>query len=186
MRGRWHITGSMTEIVIPDPSLVILVGAAASGKSTFATRHFRPSEILSSDAMRALISGDEADQHATDAAFGRLHRELERRLQERLLTVVDATNVERRARRALLARAVAAGVPSLALVLDLRPAVVLARNAARTGRVVDEAVVQRHLLRLRSCLDGPGGGLRAEGFDQVVVLRDPREVDEVRIRRSPP
>ncbi len=110
MRGRWHITGSMTEIVIPDPSLVILVGAAGSGKSTFATRHFRPSEILSSDAMRVLISGDEADQHATDAAFGRLHRELERRLQERLLTVVDATNVERRARRALLARAVAAGV----------------------------------------------------------------------------
>ena len=186
MRERWHMTGSMTQIVIPDPSVVILVGAAGSGKSTFATRHFRPSEILSSDAMRALISGDEADQHATDAAFGRLHRELERRLGDRLLTVVDATNVERRARRALLARAVAAGVPSLALVLDLRPAVVLARNAARTGRVVDEVVVQRHLSRLRSWLDGRGGGPRAEEFDQVVVLRDPREVDEVRIRRSPP
>ena len=145
-----------------------------------------PSEILSSDAMRALISGDESDQNATDAVFGRLHRELERRLQERLLTVIDATNVERRARRALLARALAAGVPSLALVLDLRPAMVLARNAARTGRVVDEVVVQRHLSRLRSWLDGPGGGLPADRFDQVVILRDPREVDEVRIRRSPP
>ena len=186
MRGRWHITGSMTEIVVPDPGVVVLIGAAGSGKSTFATRHFNPSEILSSDAMRALISGDEADQHATDAAFGRLHRELERRLQDRLLTVVDATNVERRARRALLARAVAAGLPSLALVLDLQPAVVLARNAARTGRVVDEVVIQRHLSRLRSWLDGPGGGLRAEGFDEVVVLHDPREVDGVRIRRRPP
>ena len=185
MDGRWRIIGNVAEIVIPDLSVVILIGAAGSGKSTFAARHFGPSEILSSDALRAWISGDEANQHATNAAFGRLHRELDRRLRDRLLTVVDATNVERKARRALLARAAAAGVPSLALVLDLPPAVVLARNAGRSGRVVDEVVVRRHLGRLRSSLDGPGGGLRAEGFDQVVVLHDPRDVDEVRIRRSP-
>lgn len=175
----------MAEIVIPDPSLVILIGAAGSGKSTFAARHFGPAEILSSDAFRALISGDETNQRATNAAFGRLHRELDRRLRNRLLTVVDATNVEPAARHALHARASAAGVPSLALVLDLPPAVVLARNAGRTGRVVDETVVRRHLGRLRTSLDGPGSGLLAEGFGQVVVLHDPREVDEVRIRRSP-
>ena len=175
----------MAEIVIADPSVVILIGAAGSGKSTFAARHFGPSEILSSDALRALISGDEANQRATTAAFGRLHRELDRRLRDRLLTVIDATNVERRARHALLARAAAAGVPSLALVLDLPLAVVVARNAARVGRVVDEAVVRRHVSRMRSSLDGPGGGLRAEGFGQVVVLHDPDDVDKVRIRRSP-
>ena len=54
-----------TPLSIPDPSLVVLIGAAGSGKSTFAARHFAPGEVLSSDAYRALIAGDPADQRAT-------------------------------------------------------------------------------------------------------------------------
>lgn len=174
----------MAVLAIPDPALVVLVGPAGSGKTTFAARHFGPAEILSSDAFRALVSGDEADQGATRAAFGRLHRELERRLAKGRLTVVDATNVERAARRGLLARARAAGVPAVAIVLDLPPAVVLARNAARSGRVVNEAVVGRHLARMRATLDGVERDLRGEGFVQVVVLRDPLELDAVRVVRA--
>lgn len=177
----------MAVVAIPDPSLVVLIGAAGSGKSTFAARQFEPSEILSSDGYRALVAGDEADQRATRAAFARLHDELGRRLAGRRLTVVDATNVERSARRALLARSAAAGVPAVAIVLDLPAAVVRARNAARAGRIVPEPVVRRHLAHLRSTLDGPAAGLRAEGFDQVVVVRDPLElaaISVVRERRS--
>ncbi len=174
-----------TEIDIPDPSLVVLIGAAGVGKSTFAARHFAPDEILSSDRFRAMVSGDEADQGATHAAFGRLHRELARRLAAGKLTVVDATSVEPSSRRALLARAAAAGVPATAIVLDLPAEIVLARNAARRPRVVDEAVVRHHLARLRASLDGPAPPLLREGFAQVVVLRDPAEVDRVRIRRHP-
>jgi predicted kinase len=173
----------VTELVVPDPSLVVLIGAAGAGKSTFAARHFEPSEILSSDAYRALVSGDESDQRATRAAFGRLHRALEERLAGRLLTVVDATNVERSARRALLARAAGAGLPAVAIVLA--PATVLARNAGRTGRIVEEAVVQRHLARLRRTLDDPRSYLRDEGFQQVVIVLDPVELDGLEIvRRS--
>jgi protein phosphatase len=175
----------MAEIVIADPSLVVLVGAAGAGKSTFAARHFAPDEVLSSDRLRAIISGDEADQAATNAAFGRLHRELANRLGAGRLTVVDATSVQASSRRALLARAAAASVPAIAIVLDLPIATVLARNAARETRVVDEAVVRRHLDRLRASLDGPASALLREGFAQVVVLRDPAEVDDVRIRRRP-
>ncbi len=175
----------IAEIDIPDPSLVVLIGAAGVGKSTFAARHFAPDEVLSSDRFRAMVSGDEADQGATHAAFGRLHRELARRLAAGKLTVVDATSVEPSSRRALLARAAAAGVPATAIVLDLPAEIVLARNAARRPRVVDEAVVRHHLARLRASLDGPAPPLLREGFSQVVVLRDPAEVDRVRIRRHP-
>jgi predicted kinase len=175
----------VTLISIPDPSLVVLIGAAGSGKTTFAARHFDPSEVLSSDRYRALISGDEADLTVTRAAFGRLHRDLAKRLFAGQLTVVDATNVERTARRALIARSRAAGIPAVALVLDLPAEVVLARNAGRTARVVDGAAVRLHLAHLRATLDAPNADLRNEGFRQVHLIRDPIELDSARIERRP-
>jgi protein phosphatase len=175
----------VTELILPDPSLVVLIGAAGAGKTTFAARHFEPAETLSSDAFRALVAGDESDQRATRVAFGRLHRALERRLADRLLTVVDATNVQRSARRALLVRAGVAGLPAVAIVFDLPPATILRRNAGRASRIVAEHVVRRHLERLRHSLDGREANLGDEGFHRVIVLRDPGEVDGLRIVRRP-
>src|SRR5690349_9503009 len=105
------------QIELPEPCLVVLVGAAGSGKSTLAARLFGPDEILSSDAYRARISGDAADQRVTRAAFQALHRELERRLAAGRSTVVDATNVTSFARRSLLRRAAQHGVAAIAIVL---------------------------------------------------------------------
>jgi predicted kinase len=168
---------------IPDPSLIVLVGAAGAGKSTLAARLFAPSEILSSDAYREAVSGDAADQRATRLAFSILHRELEKRLGARRLTVVDATNVEAPARQALVARAAAARVPAIAIVLALPATVVAARNAGRTGRVVDQAVVDRHLRRLAAAL--ATDRLGAESFAAVHVLTTPADVDLLRIERVP-
>ena len=168
---------------IPDPSLVALVGAAGSGKSTFAARHFAPDEILSSDAFRAAISGDAADQSASPAAFKALHAALDRRLRDGRLTVVDATNLTARARRALVSRAAAAAVPAIAIVLDLPDAIVLARNAARLDRVVPEDVVRRHLAEVRRIV--ANGELAADGFVSVVRLTDPDQVDRVVVSRDP-
>lgn len=172
------------EFVVPDPSLIVMVGAAGSGKSTFAERHFEASEILSSDRFRAVVSGDETDQSATRGAFSLLHRELDRRLAAGSLTVVDATNVQRSARRALLVRAHATKTPAIAIILDLQPATVLARNADR-GRVVDATVVRRHLAQLRASLDGSEPVIEGEGFVRIVVLRDSADIDRVRISRTP-
>jgi protein phosphatase len=173
------------DIPVPDPSLVVLIGAAGSGKSSFAACHFDPDEVLSSDGFRALISGDAANQAVTRAAFGRLHHELERRLAERRLTVVDATNIDRGARRDLLRRATNAGLPSVAIVFDLAPELVLARNAARVSRIVDEGVVRRHLALLREELDGPAAGSSLDGFARVTILRDPMAVASARVIRQP-
>lgn len=161
--------------MLPDPCLVVLIGAAGSGKSTLASRLFAPDAVLSSDALRAVVAGDPADQRATRTAFAILHRQLERRLAEGQTTVIDATSVTPFARRGLVARARALGVPAIAVVLDLDPAIVLARNAARKDRVVPEQVVRRHLAELARSLRP--GVLEAEGFEAVHALRTPAAVD---------
>lgn len=167
-------------IEVREPTLVVLVGAAGSGKSTFAARWFAPSEVLSSDQFREILTGDAADQRATRTAFSIIHREVTNRLAAGRTVVVDATNVERHARRALLSRAGSAGAPAVAIVFALPSEVVLARNAARRGRVVDPSVVERHLVLLANVLPA----LTDEGFDSVVVLRSAADVESVELARA--
>ena len=106
------------------------------------------------------------------------------RLRRGLLTVVDATNVQGHARRALVARARAAGAAAIAIVLDLPEEVVLARNAARHGSErVPEPAVREQLVRLAASL---ASGDPWSGFARIVRLGTPAEVDRVRIERLPP
>jgi predicted kinase len=167
---------------LPEPALVVLVGAAGAGKSTLAARWFAPGEILSSDAFREVVAGDPADQSATRSAFGILHQALVRRLAQRRLTVVDATNVRGYARQALVRRAAVAGIPAFAIVLDLPPALVLGRNAVRDGRRVPTDVVTDQLRDLQQEL--ARDALEAEGFATVIYLRDPGAVDAFVVERG--
>lgn len=164
-------------LALPAPSLVILIGAAGSGKSTFAARHFDADVVLSSDRYRGLVAGDEGDQRATRTAFALLHRDVERRLASGHSSLVDATNVTTFARRALLRRSRRYGVPAVALVFDLDPLLVLTRNATRAGRIVPRAAVEQQLRDLAHSLRGD---LLEEGFAIVRVFRDPADVDRVR------
>lgn len=160
---------------IPTDAMVVLVGPSGSGKSTFASRHFLPTQVLSSDALRAVVADDASDQTATNAAFELLHSALGMRLARRRLTVVDATSVEGWARQHLLSVARRLGRPAAAIVFNLPLATCLERNAARADRQLPPAAIRRQHARMRASLDG----LAAEGFEPLVVLSSPDEADAV-------
>lgn len=160
-------------LAVPDLSLVVLIGATGSGKSTFAARHFRPTEVLSSDVCRGLVSDDENDQSASGDAFDVLHYIAGKRLAAGRLTVVDATNVQSEARTQLVRLAREHDVLPVAIVLDVPEQVCAARNAARADRAgLPRRVLQRHQRELRRSLRH----LEREGFRKVHVLRGEEEV----------
>src|SRR5215469_16321115 len=107
------------KVTIPELSLVVLIGASGSGKSTFARKHFKPTEVLSSDFCRGLVSDDENDQSASNDAFAVLHFIAAKRLAAGRLTVIDATNVEPEARRPLIALAHEYHCQLVAIVFNL-------------------------------------------------------------------
>ncbi len=158
---------------IPESALVVLVGPSGSGKTTFARKHFTPTQVVSSDACRAMVADDEANQAATVAAFTVVHCIVEQRLRAGRLTVVDATNVQAKARRPLLELAERYHRPKVAILFDLPPAVCKERNHQRRDRVVDDFVVDRQRAQAPVSADV----LQNEGFDPVIVLHSPEEAD---------
>jgi predicted kinase len=164
----------------PD-ALVLLVGASGSGKTTFAHRWFEAGEILSSDAFRLLVSGDENDQSATSDAFRLLHLAAHARLRRGRLTVVDATNVLYASRHRLVQAAGRHGRPVTAIVFALPLEICLDWNRRRPGRSIGPQVVRRqHLLMQRSLAHMP-----EEGFSAIALLRTPVEIDDADVVRSP-
>jgi predicted kinase len=174
----------MTEIVLPAGALVVLIGISGSGKSTFAGRHFPTTAVLSSDAFRAMVADDPADQRASAAAFELLHLAARRRLERRRLTVVDATSVTRPARRDLVAIARGTGRPAVAIVIDPPLAICLARNDERAGRRVDPAVIARQAYELEGWLNRPEPFMD-EGFTAVHRVVDPAAVAAVTVIAPP-
>ncbi|MFF5658908.1 polynucleotide kinase-phosphatase [[Kitasatospora] papulosa] len=172
------MTGTSRTLPVTDLSLVVLVGASGSGKSTFARRHFKPTEIISSDVCRGLVADDENDQSASGDAFDVLHYIAGKRLAAGRLTVVDATNVQPESRKQLVQLARQYDVLPIAIVLDLPEEVCQARNATRPDRAgMPRHVVQRHRRELRRSLRG----LEREGFRKVHVLRTEEEADTAEV-----
>ncbi|WP_405552034.1 polynucleotide kinase-phosphatase [Streptomyces sp. NBC_01171] len=167
-------TSTGRALPVTDLSLVVLVGATGSGKSTFARKHFAPTEVISSDFCRGLVADDENDQSATGDAFDVLHYIAGKRLAAGRRTVVDATSVQPDARRQLIELAKKYDVLPIAIVLDVPEEVCAERNAARPDRAgMPRRVIQRHTRELRRSLRH----LEREGFRKVHVLRGVAEVE---------
>jgi protein phosphatase len=166
-------------LVLPDPSLILLIGPSGAGKSTFARRFFRPTEIVSSDNCRALICDDEGDQGIHSETFGLLHHITRLRLSVRRLTVIDATNLQYRARRPLLRIARLHRMPVVAIVFNISLETCLSHNLARPHRFVAEDAIKHHALELSLAMTR----LCREGYEKIFVL-DENQIGSVIIERK--
>jgi protein phosphatase len=166
---------------IPDISLVVLVGVSGCGKSTFARKHFLPTEVLSSDFFRGMVRDDEMDQTGTADAFDVLHFVARKRLRAGRLTVVDATNVQPAARKPLVALARECHAIPVAIVLNLPERVCSDRNRARTDRQVPPHVIPQQHAQLRRGLRD----LRREGFRHVFFLDSAAAMEAATVVREP-
>jgi protein phosphatase len=168
-------------VKIPELSFVILIGASGSGKSTFARKHFKPTEILSSDYCRGLVSDDENNQAATKDAFEVLHFIAAKRLAAGKLTVIDATNVQPEARKPLVALARQYHCLPVAIVLNLPEKLCHERNQNRPDRAFGPHVVRQQTSQLRQSLRN----LQREGFRHVHVLNSREEIEASEFTREP-
>jgi protein phosphatase len=166
---------------IPELSFVVLIGVSGSGKSTFARKHFKPTEILSSDYCRGLISDDENSQAATKDAFEVLHFIARKRLAAGKLTVVDATNVQPESRKPLVEIAREFHCLPVAIVLDVPERVAHDRNKSRPDRNFGPHVIRQQSQQLHRSLRG----LEREGFRHVHVFKSLDEVEAAVIERQP-
>ncbi len=169
------------KITIPELCLVALIGPTGSGKSSFAARHFKPTEVVSSDTCRAMVADDATDQAATPDAFALLNFIASTRLRARRLTVIDATSVQPQARKSLVGLAREHDCLAVAIVLNMPEALCLARNKERPERSFGPHVVRGQARQLRRSLRR----LKREGFRYVFVLNSPEEVEASTVERMP-
>lgn len=167
-------------IEIPEFALVAMVGATSSGKSTFAKTHFLPTEVLSSDFFRGMVSDDENNQKVSHEAFDLLFYAANKRLSLMRTTVIDATNVQAGARKQIIDLAREQNVHSVAIVLNLPEKVLLERNAARPDRGYPEHVIRKHVSDLKRGIKG----LKKEGFRFVYILNSLEDVENAKIVRT--
>ncbi len=169
----------MFKITLPDPSLILLLGAAGAGKSTFARRHFQPTEIISSDHCRGLICDDENNQAVNTETFALLHHLTQLRLQSKKLTVIDATNLQTAARETLLNIAQAADVPCVAIVLNISAARCAEQNRSRSQRIVPDEIIEQHQRELSEAR----ARLPHEGYAAIYELSE-SQITEAGFERS--
>jgi protein phosphatase len=168
-------------IKVPNLSLVVLIGPSGSGKSTFARTHFLPTEVISSDTCRGLVSDDANNLSVTDDAFDLLHYIAAKRLALGKLVVVDATNVQPEARKPLVQLARKFHCLPVAIVLNVPENVCHERNRDRDDRNFGPHVVRQQRSQLRRSLKG----LKREGSRHVFVMDSVEKVDAARIERVP-
>lgn len=168
------------KIKIPELALITLIGSSSSGKSTFAKRFFKASEIVSSDACRTMVCDDENSLEATTDAFELAHFIIDKRLKKGFLTVIDATNTQVHARKPLIQLCKKNHVMPIAIVLDTTKTTCKERNEERTDRNLEDYVIDRQFTQLQKSIKR----LKNEGFRTIYKIT-PEELENLEIEREP-
>lgn len=163
------------EIRIPEISLVVLIGVSGSGKSSFAKKLFKKTEVISSDYCRALISDDESNQKVSTDAFELLYFISGKRLKDAKLTVIDATNVQKESRKGLINLARTYHCIPVAIVLDIPEKICEERNKDRADRNISNHIIRKQSRDLKRSIRD----LNKEGFRKVYVLKSDEEINSV-------
>jgi protein phosphatase len=152
-------------IRLPRNTLVLLVGPAGCGKSTFAARHFRPTQVVSSDECRALISDDPANQRVSGHAFDLMHFIIEKRLLVGKFTVCDATNLDAGNRKSIVKMARSFAFNTAAIVFYLSLETCVSRNSRRRRVVPQEALRNQFAM-----FEKAKQSLHGDRFDYVYII----------------
>ena len=168
------------KIEIPEFCLVALVGGTSSGKSSFALRHFKPTEVLSSDFFRGMVCDDENSQSISEDAFDLLYYAANKRLNNMKLTVIDATNIQQSSRKRIIDLAREQNVHAAAIVLNLPEEILQERNKARSDRNFPERVIRQHCRDLKRSIRG----LKREGFRFVYVINSLEQLENTEVVRT--
>lgn len=167
-------------IELPEFCLVAMIGGTSSGKSTFASKHFKPTEILSSDFFRSMIADDENAQDVTTDAFDLLFDAADKRLSHMKLTVIDATNIQQHARQRILELAKKQNVHTAAIVLNLPENILQERNKDRSDRSISPRVIHQHCVDVKRSIKN----LKREGFRFIFVINSLEELEATEIIRT--
>ncbi len=142
----------------------IMVGVPASGKSTYVKEHLGSDVVvLSSDALRGELLGDETRQDKNAYIFRELYNRAKRFVKEGRDIVIDATSIDRERRAKVLSHFDLNKVEVVAIYLDTPIEECYTRDEAR-NRTVGRSVIDKFAGKLEvPTID--------EGFSEVIVVK---------------
>ncbi|WP_231961338.1 LLM class flavin-dependent oxidoreductase [Pedococcus dokdonensis] len=143
------------------------MGPSGSGKSTWAAARYRQQEVVSSDALRAVVGSGENDLDASADAFALLHQIVTGRVRRGLTVVVDTLGLDPDLRDRLREQGRAAGLPCVAVLFETPEALCRQRNATRDRPVPARVLGQQVAAFARAVEAVPG-----EGWDEVHTVRE--------------
>ena len=148
-----------------EPCVVLLIGASGSGKSTLAKILANSSDqIVSSDQMRKILTGDASNIEITGKAFHVIHQIVTHRCDHDCVTIVDATNLKKGDRESMLkaARKKKEDCEAIGILIEADEETCKRRQEDRK-RTVPENVIELHQKRYQTTK----GQIENENFQKL-------------------